>query len=173
MQYLESAGRPSAHARFARWIRGTAAVLITLTAPAISMSGALTIGLNGTSPAVRFPPGYGAALTATVAATVSAAILAALIARRDALIAIPFSLGIWAITGLAVVAEGIQLRHTGLTGWGWTLVAASLAGATVGMPIAAHRRQARQQPAHPPAIAGTPVPQDRDLAGAQPRRREV
>ena len=43
---------------------------------------------------------------------------ASIIARPDALITIPVSLGIWAITGLTVVAEGIQLRHAGLTGWG-------------------------------------------------------
>ena len=146
MQYLESAGRPSAHARFARWIRGTAAVLITLTAPAISMSGALTIGLNGTSPAVRFPPGFGVSLAATIAATTIAAVLAALIARRDALIAIPVSLGLWAITGASVVAAGIQLRHTGLADWGWILVAASLIGAAVGMPLAAHRSRPGQRP---------------------------
>jgi hypothetical protein len=84
----------------------------------ISTSGALTTGLNGTSPAVKFPPGYGATLAATVATTTLAAVLAALIARRDALIAIPVSLGLWAITGASVVAEGTQLRYTGLTGWG-------------------------------------------------------
>ena len=84
----------------------------------ISMSVTLTTGLNGTSPAVTFPPGYGVSLAATVAATTVAAILAALIARRDALMAIPASLGLWAITGASVVAVGIQLRHTGLTDWG-------------------------------------------------------
>jgi hypothetical protein len=93
-------------------------VLIALVAPVISMSGTLTTGLNGTSPAVTFPPGYGVSLAATVAATTVAAILAALIARRDALIAIPASLGLWAIIGVSVVAEGTQLGHTGLTGWG-------------------------------------------------------
>ena len=89
MQHLNSAGLPLAHAPVARWLRGTAAVMITLAAPAIATSGALTTGLNDTAPAVRFPAGYAAALAATVAATALAAILAAVIARRDALIAIP------------------------------------------------------------------------------------
>jgi len=65
----ETGRPPPAHAPFARGIRGAAAVLITLVAPVISMSGALTTGLKGTSPAVGFPPGYGATLVATIAAT--------------------------------------------------------------------------------------------------------
>jgi hypothetical protein len=141
----------------ARWIRRSAAVLLTLAAPAISISGALTTGLNGTSPAVRFPPGYGVSLAATVAATTIAAVLTALIARRDALVAIPVSLGIWFITGLSVVTAGAQLRHTGLTLWGVILVAASVTGAAAGMLLAAHRKRAGQQPgphtSRQPAIA--------------------
>jgi hypothetical protein len=146
MQHLESAGLPPAHAPVARGIRAAAAVMITLVAPVISMSGALTTGLNGTSPAVKFPPGYGVALAATVAATTVAAILAALIARRDALVAIPASLGLWALIGVSVVAEGTQLGHTGLTGWGWILVAASVIAAAAGTAVAAHRGQANQRP---------------------------
>src|SRR6516164_8539496 len=133
MQYLHSAAPRSACPPLARWTRATAAVLMTLAAPALSTSGALTTSLSGTSPAVGFPPGYGITLAATVAATTLAAVLAALIARRDALVAIPVSLGIWAITGLGVVAAGIQLGQTGLTQWGIILVAASLIGAAVGM----------------------------------------
>ena len=139
MQHHESAGLRPAHAPVTRGIRATAAVLITLAAPAISTSGALTTALNGTSPAVRFPPGYGVTLAATVAATMLAAVMATLIARRDALVAIPVSLGIWAIAGLGVVAAGLQLGHTGLTHWGIILVAASLIGAAVGMLVAARR----------------------------------
>lgn len=105
----------------------------------------LTTGLNGTSPAVRFPPGYGVSLAATVAATTVAAILVALIARRDAQIAIPVSLGIWAITGASVVAVGLH-RRTGLTDWGWILIAASVIAAAAGMPLATHRRRASQRP---------------------------
>jgi hypothetical protein len=149
MQHLESATPPSVarlRTPLARWIRTSAAILLTLAAPAVSTSGALTTGLNGTSPAVRFPPGYGATLAATVAATALAAVLAALIARRDALAAIPVSLGLWAITGLSVVEAGIQLGHTGLTHWGIILIAASLTGAAAGMLLAACRRQPGQPP---------------------------
>jgi hypothetical protein len=148
MQYLESAALRSARAPLARWIRGSAAALLTLAAPAVSTSGALTTGLHGTSPTVGFPPGYGVTLTATVAATILAAALAALIAGRDALIAIPVSLGMWAIIGASVVAAGIQLGHPGLTGWGTILVAASLTAATAGMLLAARRRRAgrRREP---------------------------
>ena len=142
MQYLEAAAPRSARPPLARWIRGTAAALLTLAAPALSTWGALTTGLHGTSPAVGYPAGYGVTLAATVAATT----LAALIARRDAPIAIPVSLGMWAITGLSVVAAGIQLGHPGLTGWGTILVAASVIAATAGMLLAARwPRAGRQQ----------------------------
>src|SRR5215472_1336207 len=83
MQQLDSATRPPAQAPPAgwmsrsRWTRRSAAILLTLAAPLVSISGALTTGLNGTSPAVRFPPGYGVTMAATVAATTLAALLAA------------------------------------------------------------------------------------------------
>jgi len=127
-----------------RYIRRSAAILLTLAAPLMSISGALTTGLNGTSPAVRFPPGFGVTLAATVAATTLAAVLAALIARRDALVAIPVSLGIWAITGAGVVAAGLRLGHAGLTGWGIILAAASVTGAAAGILLAARRGRAGQ-----------------------------
>ena len=139
MHYPESGTLWPIHPSLARWIRGSAAVLLTLAAPAVSTSGALTTGLKGTSPAVIFPPGYGLTLVVTVAVTTFAAILAALIARRDALVAIPVSLGIWAITGLSVVVVAIQLGHTGLAHWGVVLVVASVIGAAAGLPLAAHR----------------------------------
>jgi hypothetical protein len=153
----ETAGLPPAHAPFARGIREAAAVLITLVAPVTSMSGALTTGLKGTSPWLGFPPGYGATLAATIAATTLAAVLAAFIAGRDALIAIPVSLGLWAIIGASVVAEGLQLGHAGPTGWGWILVAASVIAAAAGMLLAAHRGPARRPPA--------------DYRGPEPARR--
>jgi len=172
MQHHESAGLRPAHAPVTRGIRATAAVLIILAAPAISASGALTTALNGTSPAVRFPAGYGVALAATVAATAVAAILAALIARRDALIAIPVSLGIWAITGASVVAAGIQLRHTGLTDWGWILVTASVIGAAVGMPLAARlgRPQRTRRPMTMPE-PGQTAPQQQEKTTTSIRQR--
>jgi hypothetical protein len=139
MQHLESAAPTAAHPRFARWIRGSIAVLLTLAAPAVSTWGALTTGLKGTSPAVTFPAGYWVTFVVTVAATTLAAVLAAVIARRDALAAIAVSLGLWLAIGLGVVIVGIQLGHTGLTHWGLILVAASIIGAVVGMPMAARR----------------------------------
>lgn len=152
MKYLQSAAPRSARAPLARAVRGTAAVLMTLAAPALSTSGALTTGLNGTSAAVGFPPGYGMTLAATVAATTLAAALAALIAGRDALVAIPAALSIWALTGASVVAAGLQLGHAGLTGWGIILLAASGIATAAGMLLAARRRPAGQQarPAQPP-----------------------
>jgi hypothetical protein len=99
MQHLDSATRPPAQAPPAGWmsrsryIGRSAAILLTLAAPLVSISGVLTTGLKGTSPAVRFPPGYGVTMAATVAATTLAVVLAALIARRDALVAILISLG--------------------------------------------------------------------------------
>jgi hypothetical protein len=140
MQHLHSEMPWPVYPPPGRWIRRSTAILITFAAPFVSISGALTTGLKGTSPAVSFPPGYGVTMAATVAATTLAAVLAALIARRDALVAIPVSLGIWAITGLSVVAAGIQLGHSGLTQWGVILVVASVIGAVAGMFLAARRR---------------------------------
>lgn len=176
MQYLESAPLRSASVPLARWIRGTAAALLTLAAPALSTSGALTTGLHGTSPAVGYPPGYAVALAATVVATTLAAALAALIAGRDALIAVPVSLGMWAIIGLSVMAAGIQLGHPGLTGWGTILVAAALIATTAGILLAARSRRSRQQsgprtrrPARtPPARRLRPQPHNPAAAAAGP-----
>ena len=47
MPHLESAMRSSACAPPARWLRGSAAVLLTLAAPAVSTWGALTTGHAG------------------------------------------------------------------------------------------------------------------------------
>jgi membrane associated rhomboid family serine protease len=116
-----------------------AAVVLTLAAPAVSTLGALTTGLNGIfRPRSGRPPGYGVTVGATVAVTRLAAALAALIARRDALVAIPVSPGMWLITGLAVVIAGIQLGHTGLAHGRVILVAASIIGTAAGMLFAPH-----------------------------------
>jgi hypothetical protein len=147
MHYLESAAPSTAHPLLTRWIRNSAAVLVTLAAPAVSTSGALTTGLKGTSPAVMFPPGYWVALVTTVAVTTLAAALAALIAGRDALVTIPVSLGLWFITGLGVIAASIQLGHSGLAHWGVILVVASITGAAAGMLLA---RRGREQSSPPP-----------------------
>jgi hypothetical protein len=68
--------------------------------------------------------------------------LAAPFARRDALAAIPVSLGIWALTGLSVVFTGLQLGYTGLAKQGIVLVVASVIGAAAGILLAARRGQA-------------------------------
>ena len=47
MQHLEPAMRSSACAPLARWLRGSAAVLLTLAAPAVSAGDALTTGHTG------------------------------------------------------------------------------------------------------------------------------
>jgi hypothetical protein len=146
MQYLESAASRTAHPLAARWIRSSAAVVLTLAAPAVSTSSALTTGLKGTSPAVMFPAGYWVALAATVAVTTLGAALAALIAGRDALVAIPVSLGLWFIIGLSVIAVAIQLAHSGLAHWGVIVVVASITGAAAGMLLAARRGQAQHSP---------------------------
>jgi len=115
-----------------------------------------------------FAPGYGATLAATIAATTLAAVLAALIAGRDALIAIPVSFGLWAIIGASVVAEGLQLGHAGLTGWGGScsLPRLSQQPQACSLPPIADRPASR-----PPAIAG-PSPQDDEWAGrARTKRR--
>lgn len=131
-------------------------------------AGPATAPASQPDPAARRPPGYGVTMAATVAATTLAAVLAALIARRDALVAIPVSLGIWAITGLSVVEAGLQLGHTGLTQWGIILVVASVTGAAAGMLLAARRgRASRSSPGAAelsphtqpsPAVPATPGP---------------
>ena len=143
MQHLESADSRTGHPLAARWIRSSAAVVLTLAAPAVATSGALVTGLKGTSPAVMFPAGYWVVLAATIAVTTLGAALAALIAGRDALVAIPVSLGLWFIIGLSVIAVAIPLGHSGLAHWGVILVVASITGAAVGMLLAAHRGQAQ------------------------------
>ena len=49
------------------------------------------------------------------------------LARRDALIVIPVTLGLWAITGAAAFSAGLQFGHAGLAQWGVLTVVASLA----------------------------------------------
>ena len=139
MQHLESAAPPAAHPSSARWVRIPAAVALCLAGPAVSFAGVLTTGLNGTAPAVRFPPGYAVTLAATATATILAAVLAALIARRDALGAIPAALGLWFIVGAAAGIAGVELSHPGLAWWGVVVIAASVTGAAAGMLLAARR----------------------------------
>ena len=51
------------------------------------------------------------------------------IAGRAGLVAIPLGLGLWAITGFALILAGASLgHHARLIDWGVTLLAAALAG---------------------------------------------
>jgi hypothetical protein len=134
MQHLEST---AFHSPLARWLRGTAAVVLTLAAPAVSLAEAFTTGLTGTAPAVRFPPCYWVTLLVTTAVTTLAAALAAHLARQDARVITPVTLGIWAITGAAAFGAGRQLSHTGLAQWGVLTVVASLTGIATGVVLAA------------------------------------
>ena len=134
MQHLESA---AIYPPPARWLRGTAAAVLTLAPPAVSLARAFTTGLSGTAPAVRFPPGYWVTLLVTVAVTTLAAALAAHLARRDALVVIPVCLGIWVITGAAAFSAGLQLGHAGLAQWGLLTVVASVTGIAAGVVLAA------------------------------------
>ena len=59
------------------------------------------------------------------------------LARRDALIVIPVTLGLWAITGAAAFSAGLQLGHAGLAQWGVLTVVASLTGTAAGVVLAA------------------------------------
>jgi hypothetical protein len=63
-----------------------------------------------------------------------------MIAGRAGLAAIPIGLGLWAITGFALILGGASLgHHAHLIEWGVTLMAAALAGTAVGLPLAARR----------------------------------
>ena len=73
--------------------------------------------------------------------TTLAAALAAHLARRDALVVIPVTLGLWAITGAAAVSAGVQLGHAGLAQWGMLTAAASVAGIAAGVILATRREQ--------------------------------
>jgi hypothetical protein len=144
MQHLESAAPPTTRPSSARWMRVSAAVVQCLAGPAVSFAGVLTTGLSGTAAAVRFPASYGVTLVATAAAAVLAAVLAALIARRDALVAIPATLGIWFAVGVGIA--GLELSHSGLAYWGVAVIVASVTGAAAGMLLAVRRGRAQDSP---------------------------
>ena len=89
---------------------------------------------------MRFPHGYAVRLIVTVAVTAVACALGALIAGRAGLVAISLGLGVWVVIGLAVTIAGASLgHHAHLTEWGIALLAAVLAGAAAGLPLAARR----------------------------------
>jgi len=119
---------------------GAAAMLLALAAPAVSFLPALTTDIHGSGAAVRFPHGFAVMLLVTVAVTVVACAVGALLARRAGLAAIPIGLALWAVIGFALIIASVALgHHAHLTDWGIALLAATLAGAAVGLPLAARR----------------------------------
>jgi hypothetical protein len=126
------AGRPLARA-------GTAA-LLALAGPAVSFLPALTTSIHGSGAAVSFPHGYPVMLVVTIAVTAIACAAGGLLAGRAGLVAIPVALALWMIIGLAVILAGASLgHHAHLIDWGIALMAASVAGAATGIPLAARR----------------------------------
>ena len=119
--------------------RAAVATVLALAAPAVSFLPALTTNIHGSGAAVTFPHGYTVTLLVTVVVTAVACAVGALIAGRAALVAIPIGLALWVVIGLAVTVAGAALGHTHLTEWGIALMAAALAGAAVGLPLAARR----------------------------------
>jgi hypothetical protein len=117
-----------------------AATVLALVAPAVSFLPALTTNIHGSGAAVTYPHGYTIMLVVTVAVTAVACAVGALVAGRAALVAIPVGLILWAIIGFALIVGGLALsHHAHLTDWGIALLAAALAGAAVGLPLAARR----------------------------------
>ena len=98
--------------------------------PAVSFLPALTTNIHGSGAAVTFPHGYTVMLIVSVVITAAACAVGATIAGRAGLVAIPLGLGLWAITGFALILAGAPLgHHARLIDWGLTLLAAALAGA--------------------------------------------
>ena len=121
-------------------LRAAVATLLALAAPAISFLPALTTNVHGSGAAVTFPHGYPVMLVVTIAVTVVACALGALIAGRAGLVAIPLGLALWALTGCALILAGASLgHHAHLIDWGIALIAAAVAGAAAGLPLAARR----------------------------------
>jgi hypothetical protein len=120
--------------------RAAAATLLALAAPAVSFLPALTTNIHGSGAAVTFLHGYAVMLVVTVVVTAVACALGALIAGRAGLVAIPIGLAVWAVIGFALIIAGLSLgHHAHLTDWGIALLAAALAGAATGLPLAARR----------------------------------
>jgi hypothetical protein len=124
-----------------RTLAGAAvAMLLALAAPAVCFLPALTTGIHGSGAAVAFPHGYPVMLVVTIAVTAVAGALGALIAGRAGLVAIPLGLALWAFAGFALILAGASLgHHAHLIDWGIALMAAAVAGAAAGLPLAARR----------------------------------
>ena len=140
MTNVETTTRATGTSAAGSLARAAVAALLALAAPAVSFLPALTPDTPGSGVAVRFPHGYAVMLIVTVVVTAAACALGALIAGRPGLVAISLGLAVWLVIGLAVTIAGASLgHHAHLTDWGVALVAAVLAGAAVGLPLAARR----------------------------------
>lgn len=169
MTHLNVNARPGPSIDPGTIARAAVAFLLALAAPAVSLLPALTTGLRGTGAAVSFPHGYAATVATTLAVTAAAGAAGALIARRAALAAIPLALVWWALAGLGVTLAGLALGHPGLAGWGIVLLAAAVAGAAAGLPLAA-----RPGPRGPDAAAPLgPTVANPDLYPCPPRRNAM
>ena len=120
--------------------RAGVATLLALAAPAVSFLPALTTNIRGSGATVSFSHGYTVMLVVTIVVTAVACAVGALIAGRAGLVAIPLGLTWWALIGFALAVAGVSLgHHAHLTDWGIALMAATVAGAAVGLPLAARR----------------------------------
>ena len=140
MTYVDTRTRATRTSTPSTLARAALATLLALAAPAVSFLPALTTNIHGSGAAVTFPHGYAVMLIATLVVTAAACALGALIAGRAGLVAIPLGLALWAITGFALILAGASLGdHAHLIDWGIAFMAAALAGAAVGLPLAARR----------------------------------
>jgi hypothetical protein len=126
-------------ARLSVFARATVATLLVLAAPAVSLLPGLTTGISGSGASVKFPPGYTEMLIITVLVTVAASALGAWIAGHAGFAPMRFVLAWWAVISVAVAAAGVSLGHARLTDLGIAVLVAALAGAAVGLPLAARR----------------------------------
>lgn len=116
------------------------AALLAVAAPAISFLPALTTNIHGSGAAVSFPHGYPVMLVVTIAVTAVACALGGFLSGRAGLAAIPLGLALWAIIGFAVILAGaLPGHHAHLVDWGIAFLAAVVAGAVAGLPLAARR----------------------------------
>ena len=131
--------------------RAAVAALLALAAPAVSLIPAMTTNIHGSGAAVTFPHGYAVMLVVTVVVTAMACALGALIAGRAGVVAIPIGLAVWAVIGFALIIAGASLgHHAHLVDWGIALLAAVVAGAVIGLPLARQSRQSRSAIICPP-----------------------
>ena len=135
MTQTDSRTRATGTSRAVVFAKVAVATLLVLVAPAVSFL--LTTGVLGSGASIRFPAGYPVMLIVTVLVTVAASALGARIAGRAGFAAIRFVLAWWAIVAFAVTVAGVSLGRSHLTELGIGILAASLAGMAVGLPLAA------------------------------------